>query len=158
MTTESITVSFLGVDERSKSAYQFFFKSVNQGQVELIDDYTKAQLCLIDKDSYNIQDQYDEFVKNFPDKYILILSLHDQTCHSDKEIFVRKPVKRDTLQNSLNQICGLITGKAVTKPFQAFPFKTPEAIKPKKKAVEAQAAKEKINVTDNATVKKTSKT
>ncbi len=113
MKTEPITISFLGVDERSKSAYQLFFENITPVQYELIDDCQQAQLCLIDKDSYNVQQQYDELTKNYPEKYILVLSIIEHICTHDKEFFLQKPIKREALQELLNKISGYISGKTI---------------------------------------------
>jgi len=111
--TEPITISFLGVDERSKSAYQLFFENITPVQYELIDDCQQAQLCLIDKDSYNVQKQYDELTKNHPEKYILVLSIIEHICTHDKEFFLQKPIRREALQEMLNKISGYISGKTI---------------------------------------------
>jgi len=113
--TEPITISFLGVDERSKSAYQLFFENITPVKYELIDDCQKAQLCLIDKDSYNVQQQYDELTKNHPEKYILVLSIIEHSCTHDKEFFLQKPIKREALQELLNEVSGYISGKTIKK-------------------------------------------
>ena len=113
MKTEPITISFLGVDERSKSAYQLFFENITPVQYELIDDSHQAQLCLIDKDSYNVQQQYDELTKNYPEKYILVLSIIEHSCTHDREFFLQKPIKREALQDLLNKISGYISGKTI---------------------------------------------
>jgi len=110
-----ITISFLGVDERSKSAYQLFFENITPVHYELIDDCEKAQLCLIDKDSYNVQKQYDALIKNHPEKYILALSIIEHSCTHDREFFLQKPIKRETLQALLNEISGYISGKTIKK-------------------------------------------
>ena len=116
MNNESITISFLGVDERSKSAYQLFFEQIKSVRYELIDDYRKAQLCLVDKDSYNIQQQYEELIQNYPQKYILVLSIVEHSCAHNNEFFLQKPIKRDELQKLLNKVYGFISGKTVNKP------------------------------------------
>jgi len=113
--TENITISFLGVDERSKSAYQLFFENITPVQYELIDDYKKAQLCLIDKDSNNVQQQYTEITLNHPEKYILSLSIIEQDCQHEKEFFLQKPLNRQALQDILNKISGYISGKTIIK-------------------------------------------
>ena len=113
MKTEPITISFLGVDERSKSAYQLFFENITPIQYELIDDCQQAQLCLIDKDSYNVQQQYDELTKNYPEKYILVLSIIEHVCTHDREFFLQKPIKREALQELLNKISSYISGKTI---------------------------------------------
>lgn len=113
MNTEPITISFLGVDERSKSAYRLFFENITPVQYELIDDCQQAQLCLIDKDSYNVQQQYDDLTKNYPEKYILVLSIIDHACTHDREFFLQKPIKREALQELLNKISGYISGKTI---------------------------------------------
>ncbi len=115
MTTEPITISFLGVDERSKSAYQLFFENITPVQYRLIDDCQQSQLCLIDKDSYNVQQQYDELSRNYPEKYILVLSILDHPCAHDKEFFLKKPIKREALQQLLNKISGYISGQTIIK-------------------------------------------
>jgi len=113
--TGPITISFLGVDERSKSAYQLFFENITPVQYEVIDDYQKAQLCLIDKDSYNVQQKHEELCKNYPEKYILVLSILEYSCSHDKEFFLQKPIKREALQGLLNQISGFISGKTISQ-------------------------------------------
>lgn len=115
MKTEPITISFLGVDERSKSAYQLFFESIKPVQFELIEDFREAQLCLIDKDSYNIQQYYEELIQNHPDIYTLVLSIIEQPCVHNKEFFLKKPIKREALLEMLKQICGFISGKKSIK-------------------------------------------
>lgn len=127
MAIESITISFLGVDERSKSAYQFFFEKSKQPRCVLIDDYRKAQLCLVDIDSYNVQQQYEALIKNYPDKYILVLSILEHSRVHNKEYFLKKPVNSDALQKLLNQISGLVSAKSVidkstSELSQAIPF------------------------------------
>ncbi|MDX2503798.1 MAG: hypothetical protein QNL62_04895 [Gammaproteobacteria bacterium] len=104
-----MTISFLGVDERSKSAYQFFFAGLKKLQCQMLDDYTKAQICLLDKDSYDIQQQYETLLHNYPDKYILLLSLEEQACTHKKTFFIKKPVKRDALEESLKKIFHLLS-------------------------------------------------
>ena len=134
MNNESITISFLGVDERSKSAYQLFFEKIKPVQYELIDDYRKAQLCLVDKDSYNIQQQYEELIHNYPEKYILVLSIVEHFCTHDNEFFLQKPIKREALQKLLNKIYGFISGKTINKssaPTNAHIKKTVEKISQK---------------------------
>ncbi len=116
MNNEPITISFLGVDDRSKSAYQLFFEKIKPIRYELIDDYQKAQLCLVDKDSYNIQKQYEELIHNYPQKYILVLSIVEHSCAHNNEFFLQKPIKRDELQKLLNKIYGFISGKTTNKP------------------------------------------
>ncbi len=115
MNTEPITIAFLGVDERSKSAYQLFFENITPVQYKLIDDYQQAQLCLIDKDSYNVQQQYDELTKNHSEKHILLLSIVEHICTNDKEFFLQKPIKREALQDLLNNISGYISGTTINK-------------------------------------------
>ncbi len=134
MNNESITISFLGVDERSKSAYQLFFEKIKPVQYELINDYRKAQLCLVDKDSYNIQQQYEELTHNYPEKYILVLSIVEHFCTHDNEFFLQKPIKREALQKLLNKIYGFISGKTINKssaPTNAHIKKTVEKISQK---------------------------
>jgi len=113
--TEPITIAFLGVDERSKSAYQLFFENITPVQYDLIDDCEKAQLCLIDKDSYNVQKQYDELTSKHPEKYILALSILEHPCVHEKEFFLKKPIKRESLQELLDKISGYISGKTIIK-------------------------------------------
>ena len=57
MSDETVKISFLGVDERSKSAYEFFFNSIDKIQCEIVTENSHSQICLIDKDAYNIQEQ-----------------------------------------------------------------------------------------------------
>jgi len=109
--TELISVSFLGVDERSRSAYEIFFNSIRKINFELIDDCHKAQLCLVDMDAYNTQQEYQALIEQHPDRYILILSLSEYTCQRENEFFIKKPVKRELLQDSLNQIYRKMSGK-----------------------------------------------
>ncbi len=113
MSDETITIAFLGVDKRSMSAYEFFFNSIKQIPCELTDDISQSQICLIDKDAYNIQEQYEQFKQDYPEKFILVLSLDDYSCSNDKEFFLKKPVKRDALQATLNQIYNLMSGKSI---------------------------------------------
>ncbi|MDX2503800.1 MAG: hypothetical protein QNL62_04905 [Gammaproteobacteria bacterium] len=122
MTIESITISLLGVDERSKSAYQFFFESIKTIQCELIDDYTQAQICLVDKDSYNARQQYEALLQNYPDKSILVLSLKKHSCTRKNEFFLKKPIKRDALQESLQQIFRFISSKGMGTSEQDIPL------------------------------------
>lgn len=111
MNTEAITVGFLGVDERSQSAYQIFFESISWAECILVDDLTQAQLCLIDVDAYNTQQQYKEFVQNYPDKTVLKISIdnslsdrEDVQLNNRKEFFLKKPVKRENFQDLLRKI------------------------------------------------------
>ncbi len=117
MTIESITISFLGVGERSRSAFQLFFESIKQVRCELIDDYRTAQLCLVDKDTYNIQQQYETLIQDYPNKYVLVLSIMEHSCAHNKEFFLKKPVKRDALHESFNRIYRLISGKSPAEKF-----------------------------------------
>ena len=105
VTTKNVYISFLGIDERSRSAYEIFFKKINQQNCVLTDNYEQAQICLVDMDAYNIKQGYPALVEKYPQLIILILSLSAYECQHDNEFFIRKPVKRDSLQNSLNQIC-----------------------------------------------------
>lgn len=118
MTKHAINISFLGIDERSKSAYEIFFKGIKHFKCNLVDDFAAAQLCLVDNDSYNIQNAYNDLVNDHPDLYILILSLNDYSCTGEKEFFIRKPVKRDQLEQLLNQIYHIIIGKPLTENLQ----------------------------------------
>ncbi len=113
LTGETITISFLGVDKRSISAYEFFFNSIKQIPCKLVDDINQSQLCLVDKDAYNVQEKYKKFRQDYPDKLILILSLEEHSCKDGKEFFLKKPVKKDALQTSLIQIYNLLSGKTV---------------------------------------------
>jgi len=115
VTTKSINISFLGIDERSKSAYEIFFKGIKHFKCHPVDDYGKAQLCLVDMDAYNIQQDYAELILNYPDLYVLILSLNEFSCTREQEFFIRKPVKRDQLEQLLNEIYQSIFGKTVAK-------------------------------------------
>ncbi len=115
MNNESITISFLGVDDRSKSAYQLFLEKIKPVQYKLVDDYEKAQLCLIDKDSYSVQKQYENLKNNYPDKHVLVLSIVEHSCVNDNEYFLQKPVKREVLQRLLNKISGDISGERLVK-------------------------------------------
>ncbi len=105
MTTKNVYISFLGIDERSRSAYKIFFKKINQQNCVLTDDYEQAQICLVDMDAYHIKQDYQALLEKHPQLIILVLSLSTYECQQDNEFFIRKPVKRDSLQNSLNQIC-----------------------------------------------------
>jgi len=109
MCIESITISFLGVSERSKSTFQVFFKSMGQAKFELINDYRKAQLCLVDKDSYDIQSQYESLIQDFPDIHVLALSIVERPSVHKKEFFLKKPVAPDGLVKSLDKIYRLIS-------------------------------------------------
>ena len=116
VTIEAIIISFIGVDERSKSAYKLFFESYKPVRYVISDDYRKAQVCLIDKDAYNIQIKYQDLVNNYPEKYILMLSIVDHVCNCKREFFLKKPIKRDDLQVMLSKIHGLIScATVVTK-------------------------------------------
>ena len=115
MTTETMNISFLGVDNRSKSAYEIFFNSIKRIKVNIVEHSKDAQLCLVDKDAYNVQPSYEQLIKEFPNLNILILSLQEQQCERDNEFFLRKPVKRDSLQESLNLIFRKLSGKPVPK-------------------------------------------
>lgn len=115
MNSKPVTISFLGVDERSRSAYQLFFENNKPARYELIDDYREAQLCLVDKDAYNIQQQYEKLIHSYPEKYILVLSIVENSCSHDKEFFLQKPVKRDIFQKLLNEIYTLISGTAASE-------------------------------------------
>lgn len=104
MTTKTVFISFLGIDKRSRSAYEIFFKKINKLDCVLTDDHSKAQICLVDMDAYNIQEQYQALTLKYPALIMLILSLSFYDCQQNTEFFIRKPVKRDSLQDSLNQI------------------------------------------------------
>ncbi|MCK5649315.1 MAG: hypothetical protein KAI22_10580 [Gammaproteobacteria bacterium] len=125
LSDETIAVSFLGVDKRSMSAYEFFFNGMKQIPCELVDDISQAQLCLVDKDAYNIQEKYKKLRQEYPDKLILFLSLEEPSCLDDKEFFLQKPVKKNALQASLTQIYHLLSGKTVnTTPINSTEEKT----------------------------------
>jgi hypothetical protein len=113
MSDETVKISFLGVDERSKSAYEFFFNSLDKIQCEIVNENSQSQICLIDKDAYNIQEKYEKFQQEYPDQFILLLSLKEHACQSVREFFLKKPVKKDALQASLNKICYLMSGKNI---------------------------------------------
>ena len=115
MSDELIKISFLGIDERSMSAYDFFFNSIQHISCELVDDRSLSQICLIDKDAYNIREQYEKFTQSYPDQYIISLSLKEVSSLNDREFFLQKPVKRDALQIVLKQIYQLISGKTIKK-------------------------------------------
>lgn len=151
MTTETITISFLGVSERSRFAYQFFFDSIKQFRCELIDDYRKAQLCLVDTDTYNIQKQYKELVREHPDKYILVLSIQDHSCIHDKEFFIKKPVKKEALLELLKQAYLLITGKSASnietsKEIQEAPIVIQKTQKTKTKNITPKKTKQTSDI------------
>lgn len=110
---KTITIAFLGVDKRSMSAYEFFFNSMKQIPCELVDDIGQSQVCLVDKDAYNIQEKYKKLRQDYPDKLILFLSLEEHSCLNDKEFFLKKPVKKDALQASLTEIYNVLSGKTV---------------------------------------------
>ena len=124
MTVELITVSFLGFDERSKYSYQLFLKSFKQVKHELIDDYRNAQLCLVDKDAYQIQQQYESLIKNHPDKYILTFSVTDNPDTGDREFFLKKPVKQELLRKALTEIRHLISDENTIEAHAAEPDKS----------------------------------
>ncbi|HHO59181.1 MAG TPA: hypothetical protein ENJ64_02985, partial [Thiotrichales bacterium] len=113
MSKEHITVAILGVDERSKSAYELFFNSIKHIEYELVDDYRQAQLCLLDRDSYKISQQYETLVSNFPEKYILSISIVPQTLSHDRELYLQKPIKRDVMQSLLEKVCRKIASEPV---------------------------------------------
>ncbi len=98
MNIEHITVAFIGVDERSKSAYQSFFESIKKVKYEIVNDFREAQLCLVDKDSHKINQQYNEIVNHYPEKYILSISIVKQTCAHKRELYLQKPIKREVMQ------------------------------------------------------------
>ncbi len=106
MKEKMIYISFLGIDERSRSAYEIFFRNINTRNLDyvLTDDYNKAQICLVDMDAYNIQKQYQALITKHPALIILVLSLIQYKCQFNTEFFIRKPVKRTTLEESLNLI------------------------------------------------------
>jgi len=105
---EHITVAFLGVDERSKSAYQSFFESIKKVKYEIVNDFREAQLCLVDKDSYRVSQQYDELINHYPEKYILSISIVKQTCAHKRELYLQKPIKREVMQAIMAKISKLI--------------------------------------------------
>jgi len=115
MNNKSIKIAFLGIDERTRSAYQLFFENIKSVKYELVEDYRNAQLCLIDKDSYNIKQQYNELIENHSEKYVLVFSIVEHACVNEKEFFLQKPIKRDVLQRMLNKIYGYISGKRISK-------------------------------------------
>jgi len=131
MANKPVSISFIGVDERSKSAYQLFFESNKQVRYKLVDDYRKAQVCLIDKDAYHIQQQYKDIIANYPyhiqqqykdiianypEKYIVIFSIVDHAFICEKEFFLKKPIKRKNLQVLLDEIYSLISSAEVSDP------------------------------------------
>jgi len=101
---EHITVAFIGVDERSKSAYQSFFESIKKVKYEIVNDFREAQLCLVDKDSHKINQQYNEIVNHYPEKYILSISIVKQTCAHKRELYLQKPIKREVMQAIMAKI------------------------------------------------------
>jgi len=123
MSDESLKISFLGVDKRSKSAYEFFFNSIDKIQCEVVDDNSQSQICLIDKDAYDIQKSYEQFKQENPSQFILFLSLTEYSIKNNHEFFLKKPVKRDALQKTLNKICLLIPGNEID--LSSIPITTP---------------------------------
>ncbi len=108
MSTECISIAFLGVDDRSKSAYRLFFESIKKIKYKIVDDYRDAQLCLVDKDSYKIKKQYAELIKGDSEQYILSTSIIEQVCAHSKEFYLQKPIKKELLQGKLIKISRLI--------------------------------------------------
>jgi len=108
VSTERISIAFLGVDDRSKSAYRLFFESIKQIRYEIVDDYRDAQLCLVDKDSYKIKTQYAELIKGDSRQYVLSTSIIEHVCAHSKEFYLQKPIKKELLQEKLIKISRLI--------------------------------------------------
>ncbi len=104
MTTKTIYISLLGIDQRSRSAYEIFFKQIHNMDYVLTDDLSQAQICLVDMDAYNIEERYQTLLSKHPTMIILVLSLSTYKCRLDTEFFIRKPVKRTSLAQSLHQI------------------------------------------------------
>ncbi len=58
MTTKTIYISLLGIDQQSRSAYEIFFKQIHNWDYVLTDDLSQAQICLVDMDAYKIEERY----------------------------------------------------------------------------------------------------
>lgn len=152
-----ITVALLGVDERSKSAYQLFFEKSTPVRFKLIDDYRKAQVCLIDKDAFNIQQKHEDIIQRYPEKYTVVLSIieHNETSHN--QFFLKKPVKSSELQSLLNKVSNLISSVVETKPDKHEHTKIikPAAVISQDKAKAINSIKQKEPVKPAAKVKQT---
>ncbi len=105
MKARTIYIAFLGIDERSRSAYEIFFKQIKPINCILTNDYYQAQICLVDMDAYNIQQNYKLLIDKHPDLKMLLLSLTFNKYHPNNEFFIPKPVKRNVLEKVIYQIC-----------------------------------------------------
>ncbi len=108
MNIEHITVAFVGVDERSKLAYQSFFESIEKVKYKIVNDFREAQLCLVDKDSHKVNKQYNEIINHYPEKYILSISIVKQICAHRRELYLQKPIKREVMQAIMAKLGKLI--------------------------------------------------
>ncbi len=107
----TLTISFLGVDQRSMSAYEFFFKGIKDFNCDLSSNNSQPQICLVDIDAYNIEHEYHQYRDAHPQTYLLLLSLGSHPELEEQEFFLRKPVKKDALLASINEIHQVISGK-----------------------------------------------
>ncbi len=160
MTTLSIHTAFVGIDARSISAYEIFFKNIKEIDYVLLNDCNKAQLCLLDKDAYGFEEKYHALVYNNPDVYILLLSLSEHQCLRERDFFIRKPVKRDVLQNTLEYLCDLILKRSNKKEHKQLCYKSNDSqydLSDKKPPVLRVVANKSINTKPVLALKKEKK-
>lgn len=117
MSIEAITIGFVGIDERARSAYQTFLENISWVKCVLVDDIAQAQVCIVDLDAYNIQPTYQELLKNYPDKIFLRISINNSKEPGDasKSFFLKKPVKKENFRKILKKISSEYNEESITE-------------------------------------------
>lgn len=146
-----LRVFILGLDERARNLFRMFFRGPCQNQAAIVDQENEADAFLIDLDTQQGAKLLEQQREKHPERVIILLSVKDVSEAKDV-VFVKKPAQAQ------NMIAAIEKARAISKPpaaskgksslfgWAARKLSTPEQPAVKKPPVEAEAAKQAVEL------------
>lgn len=104
MKTDTLLISTLGLDTRTRKAFELFFQSTCKGQFQLTDEHDKAIVTLLDMDTIDGESLLLHFRENHPEKPIIVLSIISRNLTQPNCFLSRKPINHMEFKSLLESI------------------------------------------------------
>ena len=152
-----LSVSLYGMDGRTHKTMLMFLQGPCGGVAQVVHE-KEAEIDIIDADAIHAKDSLDQCLAREPLRPIIILSL--ETVNIENTIYVKKPVKTETMLAAFEEARGMLNGKkkktaSIKRPIESAHIEKkteqPEVIsqpapKAKKQKVEALSSEKKVYV------------
>lgn len=107
-----LKVALKYLDNTTEKVLKFFFKSTDLANIELRNNPDEADFLVVDFD-LKIDEEFWEQIEQSNQYAVVLCSSENVKISSKRAVQLLKPVKIDSLSQSLHTICGLIDSKPV---------------------------------------------